>query len=93
MVFVSNLAQAIELMKFYDKILLADISGEPIKILVNLDQAFKSCSIIVGPEGGFTSEEIDKFKSLPNLQTLSLGPILLRAETAVLASLAILSQI
>jgi 16S rRNA (uracil1498-N3)-methyltransferase len=92
--FVADVGQAIEKMKSLNIIILADIFGKPIKNLI-LDQSFKSfksCSIIIGPEGGFTQQEIGQFKSLPNLQTISLGPILLRAETAALASLSIISQ-
>lgn len=45
--------------------------------------------LVVGPEGGFTQEESTKILSLPNSQGANLGPVLLRAETASLAALAI----
>lgn len=93
--FAADVDQVIKKVGASDKVFLADISGTPIKDLI-LDQSFKSfksCSIIIGPEGGFTQSEITSFKSLPNLQTLSLGPILLRAETAALASLAIIQTL
>ncbi|MCE2991406.1 MAG: 16S rRNA (uracil(1498)-N(3))-methyltransferase [Candidatus Jidaibacter sp.] len=46
-------------------------------------------AIIVGPEGGFDSEERAYLRSLPNVVPLSLGENILRAETAMIAALAI----
>ena len=52
--------------------------------------AFKSGSatILTGPEGGFTDEERQAIRALPNAVPVSLGPRILRAETAALAALA-----
>jgi 16S rRNA (uracil1498-N3)-methyltransferase len=44
--------------------------------------------ILVGPEGGFTEEERLAVRSSPNSIAISLGPRILRAETAALAALA-----
>jgi len=44
-------------------------------------------SILIGPEGGFSPDERAKLQNLPNTQTLSLGPRILRAETAAVAAL------
>jgi 16S rRNA (uracil1498-N3)-methyltransferase len=46
-------------------------------------------AILVGPEGGFTPEERSLVRSAPNAVAISLGPRILRAETAALASLTI----
>jgi len=46
--------------------------------------------IVVGPEGGFTSEEVQKAKN-NGFRFVSLGRRILRAETASIASLAIIS--
>lgn len=43
--------------------------------------------ILVGPEGGFTNEERSAIRAAPNCVPISLGPRILRAETAALASL------
>lgn len=42
--------------------------------------------IIIGPEGGFSDLEFEKFKKL-NLPMLSLGDLILKAETAVIVTL------
>ena len=44
--------------------------------------------ILVGPEGGFTEEERKAVRAAPNAVPISLGPRILRAETAALAALA-----
>ena len=43
-------------------------------------------TILVGPEGGFTPEEGEAIRALPNVRAISLGPRILRAETAALAA-------
>ena len=45
-------------------------------------------AILIGPEGGFTSEERALVRAAPNTVAVSLGPRILRAETAALAALA-----
>jgi len=45
-------------------------------------------TILTGPEGGFTGEERAAIRSAPNAIAISLGPRVLRAETAALAALA-----
>lgn len=44
--------------------------------------------ILTGPEGGFTDEERALVRAAPNAIAISLGPRILRAETAALAALA-----
>ncbi|HVL78780.1 MAG TPA: 16S rRNA (uracil(1498)-N(3))-methyltransferase [Sphingomicrobium sp.] len=43
--------------------------------------------ILTGPEGGFTQEERAAVRAAPNAVAVSLGPRILRAETAALAAL------
>jgi 16S rRNA (uracil1498-N3)-methyltransferase len=52
--------------------------------------AFKAgpALILVGPEGGFTEDEGEMIRSAANATAISLGPRILRAETAALAALA-----
>ena len=44
--------------------------------------------IMIGPEGGFAPEEAAAIRAAPNAVAVSLGPRILRAETAALASIA-----
>jgi 16S rRNA (uracil1498-N3)-methyltransferase len=44
--------------------------------------------ILTGPEGGFTEEERESVRAAANAVPISLGPRILRAETAALAALA-----
>ena len=46
------------------------------------------CMILIGPEGGFTNDERTSIRAAPNSVAISLGPRILRAETAALAALA-----
>ena len=52
--------------------------------------AFKPgpATILTGPEGGFTDDERAAIRAAPNAVPVSLGPRILRAETAALAALA-----
>jgi 16S rRNA (uracil1498-N3)-methyltransferase len=44
-------------------------------------------AILIGPEGGFTPEERDRLRALPFTTAVSLGPRILRADTAAIAAL------
>ncbi len=48
-----------------------------------------AAAMLVGPEGGFTDDERALVRAAPNAVAISLGPRILRAETAALASLTI----
>jgi 16S rRNA (uracil1498-N3)-methyltransferase len=51
-----------------------------------------SCStLLVGPEGGFAPAEVSLLAAHPQIHALSLGPTILRVDTAVVAGLARLS--
>jgi 16S rRNA (uracil1498-N3)-methyltransferase len=46
-------------------------------------------AILIGPEGGFSSEEIARLNAAPFAHAVSLGPRILRADTAAVAALTI----
>lgn len=46
-------------------------------------------AILIGPEGGFTEEERALIRSLPQAKAVSLGPRILRADTAAIAALSL----
>jgi 16S rRNA (uracil1498-N3)-methyltransferase len=45
-------------------------------------------ALLIGPEGGFTTQERELIQSLPAARAISLGPRILRAETAAIAATA-----
>lgn len=47
----------------------------------------KPAALLIGPEGGFSPEERDRLRSLDFVHAISLGPRILRAETAVISAL------
>jgi len=49
-------------------------------------------AIVIGPEGGFSEAERARLKSLPFTHTISLGPRILRADTAAVAAMTIWQQ-
>ena len=63
--------------------------GEPIAKSLKEYNAQNSVkgAFLIGPEGGFTNEELDLLRSLPFSKHVSLGPRILRTETAALAAL------
>jgi 16S rRNA (uracil1498-N3)-methyltransferase len=46
-------------------------------------------AILIGPEGGFTEEERTAIRALPQARPVSLGPRILRADTAALAAISL----
>ncbi|MNT53060.1 Ribosomal RNA small subunit methyltransferase E [compost metagenome] len=44
-------------------------------------------AILIGPEGGFSPEEGARLRALPFTTAVSLGPRILRADTAAIAAL------
>ena len=50
-------------------------------------------AVLVGPEGGFADDERAALSRLPNAVRLSLGPRILRADTAAVAALALVGAV
>ncbi len=46
-------------------------------------------AILIGPEGGFSPEERTRLRGLPFVRPVSLGPRILRADTAAVAAIAL----
>ncbi|ALN72339.1 16S rRNA (uracil(1498)-N(3))-methyltransferase [Aureimonas sp. AU20] len=62
-------------------------SASPIDTLAPL--AGKPLALLIGPEGGFSREERETLLALPFVVPISLGPRILRADTAAVAALAV----
>jgi 16S rRNA (uracil1498-N3)-methyltransferase len=59
---------------------------------IELDAQPRSVAVLIGPEGGFTQDEIERAGQY-GFQTVSLGPRILRAETAPVVALALLQSL
>lgn len=71
-------------------LLYGDEGGEgkaPTELFAALPQGISRWAVLVGPEGGFTPEEFARLRALPFAHGISLGPRVLRADTAGLAAL------
>lgn len=44
-------------------------------------------ALLIGPEGGFTPQELERLRSFPYVTSMTLGPRVLRADTAAIAAL------
>jgi 16S rRNA (uracil1498-N3)-methyltransferase len=62
-----------------------------LKALPAVRTAQDTAAILTGPEGGWTEEERASFTTA-GWAPVSMGPLILRAETAVIAALAVISQ-
>lgn len=61
--------------------------GEPLpNMLSTLPKG--DCGLLIGPEGGFSAEEHRRLKSLPFVRPFTMGPRIMRADTAAVAALA-----
>jgi len=71
---------------------LADARPSPTAMLpltMSSPNELQSIAVLVGPEGGFAEDERAALMKLPNTVRLSLGPRILRADTAAVAALAL----
>lgn len=77
------------------RVLLLDESGQaaPVSDALERERADDKAgaapwAVMVGPEGGFARGELDALRRLPFVTPVSLGPRVLRSDTAALAGLA-----
>lgn len=89
--FVSGEEEVIKQLKDYDKVVVLDPNSRTRFKDINFLKV-KKVAVVVGPEGGFTFEETQKFLNLKNSVSVNLGPVLLKAETAALAGLVLVAN-
>jgi len=70
-------------------LIYCDETAEISDPLLALSKLKVPAAIVVGPEGGFTVEERAQLRSLPFVTAVSLGPRIMRADTAAVAVLSI----
>ena len=63
----------------------------PISALYELKKG--PIAVLIGPEGGFDTYEQEKLKSLPYVKAISLGPRIMRADTAAIAALSLVNSV
>ena len=71
--------------------LMLDEAAEASRLIAPLVSAADSIAVFIGPEGGWTEEERAEFVAA-GWTRASLGPLILRAETAAIAALAIIAS-
>lgn len=64
---------------------------DPVAALAGLPRL--PLAVLIGPEGGFAEDERASLLKLPNVVRLSLGPRILRADTAAVAALALVQAL
>ncbi|MBO5143560.1 MAG: 16S rRNA (uracil(1498)-N(3))-methyltransferase [Clostridia bacterium] len=93
---VINLKNIIENISKYDIVLLpyenekSATIKDTLKVCMERNPKIKDIAVIIGPEGGFSEDEIKKLNDIENVRTVTLGPRILRTETAGLATLSML---
>jgi len=73
----------------YDLTIIANLeaNSKPLREVLNLQNKYKNILLLVGPEVGFTSSELERARECKTV-SVSLGPRRLRAETASLVLVA-----
>ena len=66
---------------------------DPISALAAARGSSPAVAVIIGPEGGFDDSERDALLALPRPLRLSLGPRILRADTAAVAALTLVGAV
>lgn len=61
--------------------------AQPVHAIFSSLPKLHKIAIFVGPEGGFSAEEFEMLRALPQAKFAKLGPRILRADTAAIASL------
>ena len=70
-------------------LIFADEAGDAAPAAKALADTSAPAAILIGPEGGFTDTERETLRSKPYVRAISLGPRILRADTAAVATLAV----
>lgn len=88
--FVDDLEGVVEYVKKLDLVLVLDITGTK---LANKDPKIKSIGLVVGPEGGLSRDELSPLLHLSTAKAVTLGPLMLRADTAAISALAVVQNL
>ncbi|MDA0902693.1 MAG: 16S rRNA (uracil(1498)-N(3))-methyltransferase [Proteobacteria bacterium] len=94
---ITKLTSFIKTLKANQILILCDESGSAKKAgevlsKISFDEKEQEIIIFTGPEGGFSTEEFSYLRALPNLYSISLGPRILRADTAILSAITLVQE-
>jgi 16S rRNA (uracil1498-N3)-methyltransferase len=73
-------------------LLFADEAGDSVTVTAALSGKPSKVALLTGPEGGFTPSERAKLRGCGHVRAVSLGPRILRADTATFAGLALVQS-
>jgi 16S rRNA (uracil1498-N3)-methyltransferase len=85
--------EAVKLGKLLDgwdatrRLLFCDEGGDARPVIQALAGASGPWAILIGPEGGFSPEERERLRGLPHVTPATLGPRILRADTAAISAM------
>lgn len=87
-----SLEQALKRWPEGASLLFADETGDGVPLLGAAPRlaGASTLGLLIGPEGGFAPEERAMLRALPYVTAISLGPRILRAETAAISGLSLL---
>jgi 16S rRNA (uracil1498-N3)-methyltransferase len=94
---VPTIQEAVNLSKIdfsqYDTVIYANEYATTDMIVDKNITLKENILLIIGPEGGFTEAELDMMGKLPNAHGISLGANILRAETAMVNLVSVVSSL
>ncbi len=89
---IPTVQEPIQLMEWMHRqsertVIFADEAGDAAPALDGMKVVVSPVTLLVGPEGGFAPQERDALRRMKNTRPVSLGPRILRADTAALSLL------
>ena len=90
---IVNLENIVEKLSKYDIVIVpyeCERENTIKALLRNIGTNVKNVAVEIGPEGGFSEDDINILKRLDNIKLVSLGKRILRTETAGIATIAML---
>ncbi|MBI4135886.1 16S rRNA (uracil(1498)-N(3))-methyltransferase [Candidatus Uhrbacteria bacterium] len=82
-----------KLTQYAARVILHPGAEQSLTAFLRAQNTLSSVGVVVGPEGGFSAQEVEILKNAPNVQVVHLGGRILRTETAVSCALALAQAI